>query len=60
MFVRFESLWGVVVINNMFERNFEFVVVIHIIDRGFLLAKIKKKKKEETKNWAKTYGSLAS
>lgn len=45
----------------MFERNFEFVVVIHIIDSGFLLAKIKKKKKkEETKNWAKTYGSLAS
>lgn len=30
----------------MFERNFEFVVVIHIIDRGFLLAKIKKKKKK--------------
>ena len=33
----------------MFERNFEFVVVIHIIDRGFLLAKIKKKEKKRKK-----------
>lgn len=28
----------------MFESNFEIVVVIHIIDSGFLLAKIKEKK----------------
>lgn len=33
----------------MFESNFEIVVVIHIIDSGSLLAKIKEKKRKKQK-----------